>query len=124
MTHNHLGRYFEIRLFRNPEVVDAHTDDKIHIHPSEEDDSYEILFRDADSRVKYNFTLDCEGLETYLEGFFSMLPIDKDPYRAVQFTLPGFPSLLFSIDDLKKDSIKKCVKQLIHILIEVQASSY
>ena len=122
---NHTGRTIEIRLLRNPELEDAHTDDKINIFPSTVDEEkYEVVFRDADSRVKYTLLLDEEDLYTYMEGLYVMLPKDKDPYRGIQFSIPGFPCVLFSIQDLKDEPVQAAINNLIPLLVEIESSVY
>lgn len=122
---NHTGRTIEIRLLRNPEVEDAHTDDKINIFPSAiDEDKYEVVFRDADSRVKYKLLLDEDDLYTYLQGLYTMLPKDKDPYRGIQFSIPGFPCVLFSIQDLKSEPVQTSINNLIPLVTEAETSAY
>jgi hypothetical protein len=108
--------HIQIRLIRNENQKE---DDKILIR-SQDDDTYQIFFRDGNMDVKkpatYYTVLSGEELDTYLESLFTLLVRDGDPFKEIQFNIPCYPTLMYPIQELRGGKLRSTLKTILPIL--------
>lgn len=106
----------QIRLHRNR---NEDQDDRIAIRYKGED-LYTLFYRSGNSSLEtprtYSVILTGEELDLYLESLFTLLVRDTDPFLHIQFDLPCFPSVLYSIQDLRQGKIRKALWNLLPLL--------
>lgn len=72
-------------------------DDVIHIRPhAEKENLLQVSYTDQSSGHSFYFEDTWDNVADYLAQIFAVLPLDKDPYRGVQFNLPAYPTVLIS----------------------------
>lgn len=106
-----------IRLIRKEGETDQDTDDKIVIHHKGED-IYHVFYRDGNfqDESRYQMTVhDGDSLDTYLYSLFRLISTDRDPFKAVQFNIPGFPTLYYTPKDLRCKVIRRKLMNLMPI---------
>jgi hypothetical protein len=78
------------------------SDDVIKIRPSENNERLlNVLYLDKDSKKNYTFDDTWDNVVVYLQRILTVLPYDSDPFNAVQFTLPAYPSVMIKVADLE-----------------------
>ena len=114
----HNASFIQIRLQRDG---DESHDDRIAI--KQKDDSlYQLFFRDGNSKSTpktYCVPLTGEELDTYFTCLFTLLVRDADPFEYIQFTIPCFPSVLYSIQDLRQGKIREALATVLPLLTSV-----
>jgi hypothetical protein len=105
----------QIRLTRND---DATQDDRIVIRYDRYEDLYQIFFQDGNTIVKTTYTtvLTAEELDVYVESLFTLLVRDNDPFKHINFFIPCFPVVQYSMEDLSEGKLRKALKKLMPIL--------
>ena len=106
--------HIQIRLTRND---DPDQDDRIAIKYKDEN-MYQVFFRDGSMKYKttYCTILTGEELDVYVESLFTLLSKDRDPYQHVNFLIPCFPVVQYTMEDLSKKSIRKALREVMPIL--------
>jgi hypothetical protein len=104
----------QIRLTRND---NPDQDDRIVIRYKDEN-IYQIFFQDGNTIKKTTFCtiLSGEELDIYVDSLFTLLSKDRDPFQHVNFMIPCFPVVQYTMADLRKTSIRETMKQLMPIL--------
>ncbi len=106
----------QIRLTRND---NENQDDRIVIKYKDEN-IYQIYFQDGNTNAPTPTTwctiLSGEELDVYVESLFTLLSKDRDPFQHVNFMIPCFPVVQYTMADLRKTSIRETMKQLMPIL--------
>ena len=104
----------QIRLTRNDNPSD---DDRIVIKYKDEN-IYQVFFQDANvvKRVTYCTVLSGEELDIYVESLFTLLTRDNDPFENINFMIPCFPVVQYSVQDLRKGKIRKALQAVMPIL--------
>ena len=94
---------------------DNDSDDKIAIQYDHEDQQYTVSYLDANTKAKKIQTLSMDGdtLDQYLNSLFTLLALDEQPYKNIQFNIPGMPTVIFKATDLSK---KKIVEALMTVM--------
>lgn len=65
------------------------------------DGVYRVNYRDGDANTSYSCEYTGRELWTYLLNLFYMVTIDAYPFRQVQISGAGYPSVIYSIADLE-----------------------
>jgi len=104
----------QIRLTRdsNPE-----NDDSICIKYKDEN-MYQIFFRDGNMKKSTVFctVLSGEELDVYMESLFALVSRDRDPFRSIEFQIPCFPALQYTVKDMQKGKIRGTLKRIMPLL--------
>ena len=105
----------QIRLTRRNETEE--TDDRICIKYKDEN-MYQIFFQDGNMLKKTTFctVLTGEELDVYMESLFVLLSRDRDPFRSIEFQIPCFPSLQYTVEDLQRGKIRNTLKRIMPLL--------
>jgi hypothetical protein len=107
-----------MRLIRSGEDnKNAERDDLIAIVPLDED-SYGVYYTsgDWDSQITHYVDLTGDELDTYIENLFFLLSRDRDPFRSLQVNIPCMPAVLLLVSDLKKNGIKRHLREILPLL--------
>ena len=84
--------------------ADSKNDDKIVIRPDEDQDGgYHVKYVDSQANVNFEFDSDWANVEKYVAQVLSLLKVDEDPFKSVQFMFPGYPVIMVSTDKLHND---------------------
>ena len=104
----------QIRLTRNQ---NPNQDDRIVIKYKDEN-TYQLFFRDGNMETQHTYctVLSGEELDIYIQSLFTLLSQDRDPFRSVEFMIPCFPVVQYSVQDLQKVKVRKALKRLMPIL--------
>lgn len=64
--------------------------------------------------LHYNFTLDKDELLGYIDIIMSFIKYDSEPFKEVQFDIPGFPTILVKYENIQniKEGILNSIKML------------
>lgn len=105
----------QIRLTRRNETEE--TDDRICIKYKDEN-MYQIFFQDGNMLKKTTFctVLSGEELDVYVESLFVLLSRDRDPFRSIEFQIPCFPALQYTVKDLQRGKIRNTLKRVMPLL--------
>lgn len=106
-----------IHLIRDKKDEAKDTDDIIAIHHKGED-IYHVFYRDGNfaDKTRYHMSVHTgESLDTYLLSVFRLLARDRDPFKAIQFNIPGTPTLYFLPNDLENKAIRRRLMNLMPI---------
>ena len=106
----------QIRLTRDD---NEDHDDRIVIKYKDEN-MYQIFFQDGEmkdhKKVTYCTILSGEELDVYMESLFTLLSRDREPFRHINFMIPCFPVLQYTMEDLRKKKITSALKQIMPVL--------
>lgn len=94
-------------VFIQPGSTKASEDDRLQITPRFGGD---FLWSFKDVKLKYSQEVVLsikEAVETRLETLIDMMAADDDPIDSVQIEVPGFPVVLYNVENLK--SLKKVI---------------
>jgi len=81
-------------------------DDIIKISPSSKNERLlNVYYKDKESKKNYSFEDTWDNVVVYLKRILMVLPFDSDPFHAVQFTLPAYPSVMIQVDDILDDDV-------------------
>jgi hypothetical protein len=111
-----------LRLLRKDKCAKKDDIIKIKSWDIEEDEKYQIDYRDSDAGnetgvAKHSSTfLTGEQVDTYLTSLFTLLAHDADPFDKFQISAPGFPCILLSIEELEKENVRKAILDVLPIL--------
>jgi hypothetical protein len=114
----------QIRFIRKAEETDnPEKDDKIAIHHKGEN-VYHLYYQDGDTQnskgnIAHMTVLEGEELDTYLLNLFTLLALDRQPFRSIQFLIPGCPTMLFLISDLRRKVIRRRIMNLMPLMHSV-----
>ena len=65
------------------------------------DGGFRVHYYDGESRVRYTRTMTPNELQWYFAVTLSMLTTDIMPFRHVQVSAPGYPSVMYAVGDLE-----------------------
>ncbi len=104
----------QIRLTRSD---DEDQDDRIVIRYKGED-CYQLFFRDGNmvTSTTYCTLLTSEELDVYIESLFVLLSRDRDPFQSIEFQIPCFPALQYTVEDMQNGKIRGALKRVMPIL--------
>lgn len=104
----------QIRLTRNE---DQDQDDRIVIRYKGEN-MYHLFFRDGNmvTPTTYCTVLTSEELDVYIESLFVLVSRDRDPFESIEFQIPCFPALQYTVKDMQKGKIRGALKRVMPIL--------
>ena len=111
-----------LRLLRKNK--DADCDDVIKIRPVEDsEDEYTIEYKcgdseNPDSPIRHTslVSLSGEEVDTYLGSLFVLLSRDDDPFEKLQILAPGFPSIMLTMDELRKQRARQAIMDVLPLL--------
>jgi hypothetical protein len=106
----------QIRLIRTPS--DQLKDDTLAIEDAG-GGYFRLYYHDADfaNTDLYHFVLlDAYELDTYINNLFYLLVNDRQPFHGIQFSIPCFPTILYRIEDLKKNGIRSSLAYILPLL--------
>lgn len=81
------------------------------------ENSFIVTFRDPDVRLSHLMTYTAVGLHTYIRSLLTLLRRDTDPFESIQFIFPGFPSVLYTMERLKSESLCDSLMDLVHLTV-------
>lgn len=106
----------QIILPRNDNVKD---DDKIIIHYKGED-IYHLTYVNGHNttteKTRHRIVLSGEELDVYMEALFTMLPLDRIPFKGIEFHILCFPCVRYEIKDLEKESLQDILMKIMPLL--------
>lgn len=88
----------------------------------EEEEKYQIEYTDSDANLRdgsihHSSTfLTGEQVDTYMNSLFTLLTRDAAPFDQFQISAPGFPCILLSIDELKKERVRQSILDVLPVL--------
>jgi hypothetical protein len=94
-----------IRFLRSAGESSANTDDVLRIYKMGEN-TVKTIYREHTESGRGNVsvnTMNYQQLVSYLYRIFWLLGIDDDPFRSVQFFIPGYPTSLIMVETVKKN---------------------
>ena len=107
-----------IRLLRSgPENQDKSRDDQIAIVDMG-NNNFNVYYHSGDwtGKTAHFIQMDAEELDNYLWALFKLLCSDVDPFRSIQFNIPCMPSILLSVDDMRKKGVRKALNTILPLL--------
>jgi hypothetical protein len=97
-------REIQILFIRFPNEITSHFDDILHIKKLSENQLYlTYIERTEDGEHKEKFVMTYTQTISYLYRVFWLLGIDEDPFKSVQFLIPGYPSVLIPVTVLQQN---------------------
>ena len=98
-----------------------HKDDRISIFPSlDSPGKFVVRYLDGESPSVgiRRMLLSSGDVQTYLEGVFSNLAVDVDPFEFVQISFPASPSIQYRVSDLKTTKVRTSIRKAIFLALE------
>jgi hypothetical protein len=96
---NKYGQSMQLRFIRNMKS-DGATDDILTIKRVG-DDSYTLVYNDQESSIKTKkLKLTSDGVIEFLKLTLRLVSVDEEPFHSVQITLPSFPAIIVSPENL------------------------
>lgn len=95
---------------------------KIKFWDIEEDEKYQIDYIDGDAdtdsgKTRHSSTyLTGDQVDTYMHSLFTLLTRDGDPFESFQIAAPGFPCILLPVAELKKQSVRQAIVDVLPVL--------
>ena len=103
------SRNISMRILRGEDKSeDGEMDDHLVI-VDQGDNLYHVYYRDGtwdEKQTAHMIAVTADELDAYLENLFYLLARDCQPFRSIQLNIPCMPSVMLSIDSLKKKSIR------------------
>jgi len=96
-------------------VNEESRDDVLTILPSRTIPSvYDLTYTDELCSIKNKFSSVEDGVFDYVNSLFDLLTVDTDPFRSVQVTFPGFPSIMLDTPHLKDRNVQRGIKRMLY----------
>ncbi len=71
----------------------------------------------TNAKLVSELTLPDTSLDEYILTLAHGCSLDAEPYVALQVDFPGFPTLLYNIDQLYKKSVRKALRKLCYLVM-------
>lgn len=100
----------EIRFLRSQEKASAKSDDILTFKPTSTYDVVTVSYQDRLSNTRSNTRMNYNDAMHYFETLLSVLEHDEEPYEAIQFTFPQYPSFYMAakrVDDDVFETVKR-----------------
>ena len=107
-----------IRLLRSgPDNKNGNRDDQIAIVEKGGND-FDLYYHSGDWETKTAHFVQMTGeeLDQYLYSLFTLISYDADPFRSVQFNIPCMPSILITMEDMRKKGIRRSLYNILPLL--------
>jgi hypothetical protein len=102
----------QINFIRKGQSIEA--DDVMRIRASDVNQNlYRVEYEDRTVTIRNRLVATENEVLDYLYAVFALLPIDDDPFEAVQITCPTFPSVLLRVKDLGRAAVQSAVTTII-----------
>lgn len=113
----------QIRLLRRGSDNDNPSkDDRIAIHHKGEN-IYHLYYKDCDTDcdngIAHMTVLEGEELDTYLLNLFTLMALDRQPFADIQFAIPGCPTFIYKIADLRRKVIRRRIMNIMPLMHSV-----
>ncbi len=67
-------------------------------------------------KTTYCTVLSGAELDVYIESLFVLLSRDRDPYQHINFMIPCFPVVQYTMQDLQRGKIRNTLKRIMPVL--------
>lgn len=88
------------------------SDDTIFITPVV--DSFKVMYTDTRCKTTHFFYANESEVMRYVEDLFYLLTNDSDPFHAIQFSFPCFPSVMFKIAEFNTVAVRKTIQDRLY----------
>lgn len=97
--------FIHIRIVRNRRAENE--DDTITIFPDNQS-GFLVTYKDGlTTKTKNQFNCTPSDAVEYVYSVLDLIQIDEDPFEIIQFDLPGYPSVMLTIKNLKTATIRR-----------------
>lgn len=116
MTPMKTHRSIMIQLIRDSN--DSARDDMITIRQTEDDNLVSLCYKDRMSSSQHEVLLEKDSVSEYCISLFHVLSYDNDPFKHVQVNFPAFPSVLLDVNDLKYESLRERLQNMLWFTLD------